>query len=116
MIVQRLLADVETKVVRIALDRPVSLCVYLLLNTKQDSYAYNYFLSSYSSRYFPNPALCQWMIARGGDITAMWDKRKTPFPEWLQLASKKPTKKCPKGDLSCCQCLEWPPVGFCLHG
>ena len=51
----------------------------------------------YFPRYFPNPALCKWMVKRGGGLTGMWDKRKGPFPECLRLASKKPTKKCPKG-------------------
>ena len=76
-IVQRLLADVETLTSRIALDR-----------------------------YFPNPALCAWIVARGGDVTAMWDPRKGPFPVWLKLLSKKPTKKCPKGTFRSASALD----------
>ena len=51
----------------------------------------------YFPRFFPNPALCKWMVKRGGGLTGMWDTRKGPFPDCLRLASKRPTKKCPKG-------------------
>ena len=46
------------------------------------------------------------MIARGGDFAVMWDKRKGPFPEFLRLLSKKPTKKCPKGTFRSASALD----------
>ena len=57
-------------------------------------------------RFFGSPALAEWFIAEGGEMTGMWDTRKGPCPAWLKLASKKPTRRCPKGTIRSASALE----------